>query len=72
MDWPPLGRIAASGLIQQAAALLATPDFQAASCSLLRQLLQRKQGHVRQTLNDYIGHIACSTLTPLTCLLSAQ
>ena len=45
-EWPPLGRIASSGLITQAAGLLASPDFQATAASLLRQLLQRKQGHV--------------------------
>ncbi|KAK9825813.1 hypothetical protein WJX74_009906 [Apatococcus lobatus] len=70
-EWPPLGRIASSGLIAQAAILLASPDFQASACSLLRQLLQRRQGHeAADVYGAVMGEVGVALLRAGSMLLA--
>ncbi len=52
LEWAPLGRVGASGLLSACAYLLTVPSHRMGSCGMLRQVSQRRQLQVRSCCSD--------------------
>lgn len=48
VEWAPLGRVGASGLLSACAYFLSVPSHRMGACGMLRQVSTRKQLQVRR------------------------